>query len=77
MASYIELRLFSSLNRFTPKFAEKYPINAGKTVLDLLEELSIPIEEVNLVFINGSLGNLKSILEGGEKISIFPPLVGG
>ena len=77
MNTRIELKLFATLKRFTPEFSDSYPISAGITVSDLLEQLGVPMEEVNLVFINDQRGNLTSTLEGGERISIFPPLGGG
>ena len=77
MITHVELKLFATLTRFSPKFADSYPIDSGITILNLLEKLGIPTAEVNLVFINGNRGNLKSVLKGGESISIFPPLGGG
>ena len=77
MNTRIELKLFATLKRFTPEFSDSYPISSGITVFDLLEQLGVPTEEVNLVFINDQWGNLTSTLEGGERISIFPPLGGG
>ena len=73
----IQIKLHASLSRFTPEFADCYPIAAGTTVNCLLKQLSVPIEEVNLIFINSKLGNLDSTLDDGEKLSVFPPLGGG
>jgi len=77
MNTHIELKLYATLKRFKPEFSNSYPIRSGITVSDLLEQLGIPMEEVNLVFINDQRGNLTSTLGGGERISIFPPLGGG
>ena len=77
MHVHIQIKLFATLNRFTPEFADSFPVLAGTTIGGLLEQLGIPIEEVNLIFINRHLGNLTSSLEGGETLSLFPPLGGG
>jgi sulfur carrier protein ThiS len=65
------------LRALTPETAEHYSIPTGTTVHALLEQLKVPVEEVNLVFINGNCGNLTSILEGGDRLSVFPSLGGG
>ena len=77
MNTHIELKLFATLKRFKPEDSDNYPIRSGLTVSDLLGQLGIPPAEVNLVFINDQRGNLTATLEGGERISIFPPLGGG
>jgi sulfur carrier protein ThiS len=73
----IKIKLFATLRALSPETADDYLIPAGTTVYALLEELKIPVEEVNLVFINGNCGNLTSILEGGDRLSVFPSLGGG
>jgi sulfur carrier protein ThiS len=73
----IKIKLFATLRAPSPETADCYSISAGTTVHALLEQLKIPVEEVNLVFINGNYGNLTSILEGGDRLSVFPSLGGG
>jgi sulfur carrier protein ThiS len=73
----IKIKLFGTLRAPSLENADCYSIPAGTTVHALLEKLKIPVEEVNLVFINGNYGNLTSILEGGDRLSVFPSLGGG
>lgn len=73
----IKIKLFATLRALSPEMAECYSIPAGTAVHDLLRSLNIPDEEVNLVFINGRRGELTSILEAGDRLSLFPPLGGG
>ena len=73
----IKIKLFATLRALSLETADHYSIPAGTTVYALLEELKIPVEEGNLVFINGNCGNLTSILEGGDRLSVFPSLGGG
>ena len=73
----IKIKLFATLRATSPENADCYSIPAGTTVHALLKQLKIPVEEVNLVFINGNCGNLTSILEGGDRLSVFPSLGGG
>ena len=77
MSRHIQIKLFASLNRFTSTSHGNYPIATGMIVKDLLAQMGIPVEEVNLIFINGKQGNLASALKGGDRLSIFPPIGGG
>ena len=77
MQAYISIRLFASLNRFTPDAPDKYPVRPGTTVRDLMAQLSVPVREVKLIFVDGVKGDLASALNGGERVGIFPPVGGG
>lgn len=50
---------------------------AGSKVMDIIEKLSIPIEEVKLVMINGVLNEVDTELKEGDRVGIFPPVGGG
>jgi molybdopterin converting factor small subunit len=73
----IELRLFASLAVKTPPNALEYDIEPGLSVDGLLKELKVSPEEARLVFINGVRCNLNTLLTGGERVGIFPPVGGG
>lgn len=77
MALHISVKLFASLKQFSPDSADSYPVTPGITVKKLLEELSVPEEEVKLVFIDGVKHDLTSVLQGGERVGIFPAVGGG
>jgi molybdopterin converting factor small subunit len=77
MESYIQIKLFASLQKFMPASAEKYTIESGITVGELLQQLDIPQDMIKLVFINNAHAELTSILNGGERVGIFPPVGGG
>jgi len=77
MKAQVKLNLFATLNRFAPASADRHPIEPGISMGVLCSRLGIPVEEVNLIFINDRRGNLDSTLSGGESVSIFPPLGGG
>ncbi|MGA7145090.1 MAG: MoaD/ThiS family protein [Desulfobacterales bacterium] len=77
MQAYISIKLFASLNRYTPDTADNYPVRAGTTVRDLIDQLGVPVTEVKLIFVNGVKGDLASALNGGERVGIFPPVGGG
>jgi molybdopterin converting factor small subunit len=77
MKPHVHIKLFASLQEFTPPSSDKYPIDEGLTIHSLLEELKVPPEKAKLIFINGVKADLSAILKGGERVGIFPPVGGG
>jgi len=77
MKSQIQLKLFATLQQFTPSSADNYTIDQGISVFDLLEQIKMPREKAKLIFINGVKAELTSTLNGGERVGIFPPVGGG
>ncbi len=77
MKVYIIIKLFATLKKYLPASAEHYPINSGVSVGELLAELRIPASQAKLIFINGKKGDSDMILNGGDRIGIFPPVGGG
>ncbi|MEW6672375.1 MAG: MoaD/ThiS family protein [Thermodesulfobacteriota bacterium] len=77
MKPSVQIKLFADLSAFTPPGADTFPIKAGTTVRRLLDDINVPAEKVRLVFINNIKGDLDTILKGGERVGIFPPIGGG
>ena len=77
MEMFIQLELFASLREFSPPDPNHFPITPGKTVEDVLKKLGVPLDAVRLVFINGVKNDITTVLQGGERVGIFPPIGGG
>jgi molybdopterin converting factor small subunit len=77
MESHIQIKLFPTLQRFMPASAENYAIKTGTTIDTLLQQLDIPEDKAKLIFIDGLKAELTTVLIGGERIGIFPPVGGG
>jgi molybdopterin converting factor small subunit len=77
MQTHIQIKLFASLQGFMPASAENYAIEAGTSIRNLLQQLDIPEDMAKLIFIDGLKAELTTILKGGERIGIFPPVGGG
>ncbi len=77
MKSQIQLKLFATLHEFTPPSADNFMIDRGSRICDLLDQINVPREKAKLIFINGVKAELTSVLEGGERVGIFPPVGGG
>jgi len=74
---HIQIKLFASLGHLTPPNADKFPVPSGHSVQDLLVALGVPLDEVQLVFINGIKQDLTFSLKDGDRVGIFPPVGGG
>jgi molybdopterin converting factor small subunit len=75
--AHIELKLFATLTARAPANAERYPIGDGKTIQDLIGELKLSPLEAKLIFVDGVRAELATVLRGGERVGIFPPVGGG
>ena len=73
----IRIKLFATLQSFMPASAENYAIETGTTIRTLLEQLELPENKAKLIFIDGVKAELSTVLKGGERIGIFPPVGGG
>ncbi|UCF92789.1 MAG: MoaD/ThiS family protein [Desulfobacterales bacterium] len=77
MKTQIQIKLFATLQKFSPDSAHNYSIESGITIRNLIEQLDIPVEKAKLIFVDGIKADLTSTLQGGERIGIFPPVGGG
>jgi len=77
METHVTIKLFATLKKYSPPSAANYPITPEMTLRDLINILGIPEDEAKIIFIDGVKAALDSDLQGGETISIFPPIGGG
>ena len=77
MPAHIQLKLYASLKQLTPAAADAYPIEPGLRIDHLLEQLGVPPLKAKLIFVNGVKKQLSTLLFGGERVGIFPPVGGG
>ena len=49
----------------------------GETVQDVTERLGIQLDDVKIIMVNGVHAGWDTILRGGERIGLFPPVGGG
>jgi molybdopterin converting factor small subunit len=77
MKENIHIRLFATLNKFLPDEADAYAITPGTTVERLIKHLGIPAQKAKLIFVNSQKADLDTVLKGGDRLGIFPPVGGG
>ncbi|MHB1414117.1 MAG: MoaD/ThiS family protein [Chloroflexota bacterium] len=75
----VTLGAFGDLRRYTPQQKEKLPVALAEqaTVMQLLEAVGVPWNEVGLVVVNGSLTDENHVLADGDKVEVFSPIGGG
>lgn len=73
----ITVKCFASLSRFSPPNAEAYPVTPGDTAQSVVERLGIPLDDLKLVFVNGTHAPLTTILAEGDRLGLFPAVGGG
>jgi molybdopterin synthase sulfur carrier subunit len=77
----VQVKLFATLRQYRPGLGmgEAFPVEltSGATVSDLIERLSLPDDEIKIVFVNGLFRDRTHSLADGDKVSIFPPVGGG
>jgi molybdopterin converting factor small subunit len=76
----VRVRLYASLSRSYGKVAAGTPFEINlpesATIVDLVNRLKLPKEEVKVFFVNGRARPIDWPLEPGDEVGIFP-LVGG
>jgi molybdopterin converting factor small subunit len=73
----IEIRCFATLQSYTPPNAERYPVEVGTSIEKIIETLSIPRDQIKLIFSNGVRCDWSTTVQDGDRIGIFPPIGGG
>ena len=77
----VQVRLFATLAVFLPPHGRdgvaEFEIPDGGTVADVTDRLGIPPDLARVVLVNGRDIGSQAPLNGGDIVTIFPPLAGG
>jgi molybdopterin converting factor small subunit len=77
MSTYIQLKMFANLSKYAPSEGERLAIEPGQSIREILDTIGMPQEKAKLIFVNGIKGDLDTVLSGGERVGLFPPVAGG
>jgi molybdopterin synthase sulfur carrier subunit len=77
MNTTVSLKLFATLGKYAPPNAGAYPVVPGTSVRAVLEDLGVPTDLAKLIFVDSVRRHLDTVLKGGERVGIFPPVGGG
>lgn len=75
--AHISINLYATLRKHLPEASDRFPIEPGTTVEAVVDRLAIPKKDAKLIFVNSVRSDLTTILNGGERVGIFPPVGGG
>ena len=77
----VEVRLFATLRDCAPAGATggriRLKVEKGEQVGSVMRRVGIPADRVVIALVNGVRSSADRQLEGGEVLSLFPPLGGG
>jgi molybdopterin converting factor small subunit len=75
----VQVLLYATLRSFGLEGKGDFRLDmpAGSKVIDIIEKLGIPREEVKLAMINGVLKDVDHVLNEGDRVGFFPPVGGG
>lgn len=62
---------------YDPMTGLSVTVPAGTTVRGLVELLQLPAEDVKLIMVNGVAASWTTVLQGDERVALFPPVGGG
>lgn len=81
--SGMALRVFlaATLRRYVPGYDGAVgcalEVRRGSCVRDVAKAFGVPEDEVKLILVNGIGSNWETVLEGDERVALFPPVGGG
>ena len=76
MGFEITIRFYAGLNYFLPKRLRQktfqYPVKGNPSIKDLIESLSIPHTEIELIVINSHGVDFSHKAKAGDQVSVYP-----
>ncbi|MCS6910117.1 MAG: MoaD/ThiS family protein [Anaerolineales bacterium] len=77
----VYVKLYALLRQHHPGPDRSVPLEVelppGATVADLIPRLNLPAKLVRNAFINSQTATLTTPLQDGDRVNLFPPVVGG
>jgi sulfur carrier protein ThiS len=76
MTMRVRVSLYSALriDRFSEAEVE---LPEGAAVNDLLEKLTLPLQDIGVVMVNARSGTFQQRLQPGDRVTLIPPIGGG
>lgn len=77
----VQLFLAATLRRHVTGYdantGHRLEVATGSTILDLARQVGVPAEQVKLIMVNGIAARWDTVLQGDERVALFPPVGGG
>jgi molybdopterin converting factor small subunit len=76
--SQVKVNLYATLRKYiggAPSI--EVEIDPGDTVEQVLGRLHVPVDQTRIIFVNHRAAQPSHVLQGGERLGIFPAIGGG
>jgi molybdopterin converting factor small subunit len=73
----IQVRCYATLAKYQPPSADTFFLDPGSTVTDLATRLGVAMEEIKVAFVNGKHAHMRTQLQEGDRVALFPAVGGG
>jgi molybdopterin converting factor small subunit len=77
----VYVKLYALLRKHHPGPNRSVPLEVelpeGAVVADLVPALKLPTNIVRSAFVNNEVAQLQTVLQNGDTVGLFPPVVGG
>ena len=77
MKIFLSSALRKYISGYDPGKGHDIQVQKGTTVSDLCERINIPVDVVTIIMVDGRSKNLDYILNGSERVHLFPAIGGG
>lgn len=74
---FINATLREYVPGYNPHQGLSLEIQPGSSVAQVIARLGLPAKEVTLIMVDGRRQEADFILQGGERLGLFPPIGGG
>jgi molybdopterin converting factor small subunit len=74
----VKVNLYATLRKYVGGAPSvEVEIEPGQTVAEVLARLGVPADQTRIIFINNRAAGLSHVLQGGERLGVFPAIGGG
>lgn len=77
----MKIFLSSTLRKYIPGYSpdkgHEIQVQKSTTISDLCEQMNIPVEMVTIIMVDGRSKNHDYVLNGSERVHLFPAIGGG
>ena len=77
----MKIYLSSTLRKYIPGYdpdkGHEIEVQKGITVSNLCEKINIPVDMVSIIMVDGRAKNHNYVLDGSERVHLFPAIGGG
>ncbi len=77
----LKIFLNATLRHYVPDYdpheGTSLEVAPGTTVFQVMELLHLPVQEVTLIMVDGRRQEADYVIQGNERLGLFPPIGGG